>query len=89
MRNTLKYLGYACLHGLAFWFMPFYIYCSILILYWTVGQAIYHFRIRENGKGILFSIVSMLLVLLVYFKFMLNLLEAGLANAFVHIFSNH
>lgn len=85
MKKYLKYLGYAFMF-LGGWFMPLYVYASILILYWLIDSGVYFFRVRENGKGILCMLGSIIIILFVYFKFITDLLFEGLSKMNFTIF---
>jgi hypothetical protein len=85
MKKTLKYSGYAFM-VLGWLFLPLYVYVSVLFLYLLIDNGIYFFRVRENLKGILCMIGSMLIVLFLYFNFMLDLIYKGLSNMNMTIF---
>lgn len=85
MKKYFRYLGYIFLF-LGGWFMPLYVYVSILILYWLIDTGVYHFRIRENLKGIFCMVSSVIIILFVYFKFMFDIIEKGLSNMNLTIF---
>ena len=85
MKKYLKYFGYGFMF-LGGFFLPLYVYASILILYWLIDSGVYFFRVRENGKGILCMVGSIIIILFVYFKFITDILYKGLSSMDLTIF---
>lgn len=85
MKKAFKYLGYAFML-LGCLFLPFYVYVSVLMLYFLIDNGIYFFRVNENLKGIFCMLGSMFIILFVYFNFMYDLIYKGLSNMNLTIF---